>query len=422
MGKTVYVLGAGFSSPAKFPLQRDVYPQMVQRAFDSTQTVLGDNYLTFATSQDVVSFLGVAGFVDPKTGSLLSNLSLEDLFTLLDRVIQDRGTFCGYNWATRRPGGAREVRPSLIEVRDSLVRSILAILHGCSDKHADAKHSKIRQFAAFLLLERLRVKQKSDPFSIVSLNWDSLLEDSIYRVLAIAGGIRDGVALADVDYCVYTYPLKGSPHMPSTKQKASGIYNLKILKLHGSATWLRCPNSNVIYTGLGSDESSHSLYVQPRPSPLVQRFADGKARPPDLEPFIITPSFTKSLDLPQTQATWHNAYVELREATNIVFIGYSLPDADHQVRTLLRRAVRPTAKIEVILPPTDDATRKKRRFPVARRFIDIFGPRRVQIRTGGVEAFVDRVASERKHKAVLNELKFRFERLGKKLHRLTSAV
>jgi len=421
MGKTVYVLGAGFSHPAKFPLQREIYPQMVKRAFGATQTVMGDTYLTFASSQDVALFLGAAGFVDSKTGKLLLNLSLEDLFTLLDRVIQDRGTFYGYNWATRRSGEARvansAVRPSLIEVRDSLVRSILAILHGCSDKHANAKHSKIRQFAAFLLLKRLRANQKSDPFSIVSLNWDSLLEDSIFRVLALTGGICDGVALADVDYCVYTYPLKGSPHRPSTKQKASGIYNLKILKLHGSATWLRCPNSNVIYTGLGSDESSQSLYVQPRPSPLVQRFGDGKARPPDLEPFIITPSFTKSLDLPQTQATWHNAYVELREATNIVFIGYSLPDADHQVRTLLRRAVRPAAKIEVILPPTNDATRKKRQYPVAKRFIEIFGRHRVKVCTGGVEAFVDRVAPERRHKAVQAELRSRFERLGKKSRR-----
>lgn len=412
----MYVLGAGFSKPAGFPLQREIYPEVVRRAFRASQGVLGDAYVTFVVSQDVFNFLSAAGFVDGKKGRLLSNLSLEDLFTLLDRVIQDRGTFCGYNWAIRRAGALMDpgpaVRASLIEVRDSLVRSILAILHGCSDQHTKTKHSQFRQFAAYLIRERLRSTQKRDPFSVISLNWDSLLEDSLYRVLTDTGGIVGGRAAADVDYCVYTYPLDGSPHMPSTKQKAAGVYNLKVLKLHGSATWLRCPNSNVIYTGLGSKESSQALYVQTRPSPLVERYGDGQAAPPDLEPYILTPSFTKVLDLPQIQATWHNAYVELREAAEVVFIGYSLPDADHQVRTLLRRAIRPSAKIEIVLLATPEVKKLREKSPVAQRYRDVFGRRKLGFQFDGVEGFIEKIASEKKHAAVLSNLRARFERLG----------
>ena len=39
--------------------------------------------------------------------------------------------------------------------------------------------------------------------------------------------------MIDIDYCVYTTPLYNSPHTASTKQKASGIYNIKVLKMHG---------------------------------------------------------------------------------------------------------------------------------------------------------------------------------------------
>lgn len=418
MGKTVYVLGAGFSKPAGFPLQREIYPEVVCQAFRASRSVISSHpYLTFDISQDVFLFLTAAGFVNAKNGKLRSDLSLEDLFTLLDRVIQDRGTYCGYNWATRRTSDDREhgqpFRPSLIEVRDSLVRSILAILHGCSDKHSPKKKSLFRQFAAYLVQWRLRTTQQGDPFSIISINWDSLLEDSIYRVLSDTGGIAVNRAAADVDYCVYTYPLEGSPHMPSTKQKAAGIYNLKVLKLHGSANWLRCPNSNVVYTGLGSSESSQALYVKARRSPMVTRFADGKATPPDLEPYIITPSFTKVFDLPQIQATWHNAYVELREATKVVFIGYSLPDADHQVRTLLRRAIRPIADVEVVLPPSNEVKKLGKKAPVAVRFYEVFGRRKLNFRFGGVEGYIEKVASAKKHIDVLNDLRSRFALLAK---------
>jgi hypothetical protein len=162
---------------------------------------------------------------------------------------------------------------------------------------------------------------------------------------------RNGKALADIDYCVYTTPLSGSPHTPSTKQRAKGIYNIKLLKMHGSSTWLRCPCSNLVYTGLGMNGPAYDVYVKAQVSPFIKDHLDAREKtfPSILEPFIITPTFTKVFDLPHIQTTWHNAFVELREASNVVFIGYSLPAADYHFRTLLRRAIRFTTPIKVIL-------------------------------------------------------------------------
>ena len=217
--------------------------------------------------------------------------------------------------------------------------------------------------ARYFILQRIAAGKKGDPFSIISLNWDTLVEDSIFRTIKELKADRR----VDVDFCFYTTPLhRDSIHTPSPKQKAKGIYNIKVLKLHGSGNWLRCPASNTVFTGLGMPGTSYELYLPKRISPLVERYSAGneKDNPPVLEPFIITPTFVKEFALPHIQTTWHNAFVELRECTKVVFLGYSMPEADYHFRTLLRRAVRPETKVEVVLTGHDEL----RRIPVKYRW------------------------------------------------------
>ena len=60
------------------------------------------------------------------------------------------------------------------------------------------------------------------------------------------------------------------------------------------------------------------------------------------------PTYLKNLSNPQYKLIWQNAGIELAEAERIVFIGYSLPQADFEMRQLLARMVREDAKIEVV--------------------------------------------------------------------------
>lgn len=190
--------------------------------------------------------------------------------------------------------------------------------------------------------------------------------------------------------CVYTSPLPGSPHIPSTKQKAAGIFNLKIVKMHGSASWLRCPSSNHIYTGLGMNESSFDIYVKRRRSPFIERTWDQRedSQPAILEPYIITPTYSKVFDLPHIQTAWHNAYVELREADNIVIIGYSLPEADYHFRTLLRRAIRPNSRMTVVLSPHDDPSQGSGFNSPAHRYRQVFREEQLALRYDGAEGYI----------------------------------
>jgi len=79
--------------------------------------------------------------------------------------------------------------------------------------------------------------------------------------------------------------------------------------------------------------------------------------------------------------TWHNAYLNLIQAKKIIFIGYSLPDADYHFRTLLRRAINPDAKIVVVLSKNDKPKRKTSsnmlRFFAKTRYQEFFGTDRI---------------------------------------------
>lgn len=260
--------------------------------------------------------------------------------------------------------------------------------------------------------ERISSGQQKDPFGIISLNLDSLFEDALYDVLKTV----DGIQKADIDYCVYTSPLPESPHCPSTKQKAAGLFNIKVLKMHGSVTWLCCPNSNHVYTGLGSPANAYETYLSKRKSPFVaDLYPDDREKDslPILEPYIITPTYSKVFDLPHIQTTWHNAYVELREATKVVFIGYSLPEADYHFRSLLRRAIRADTEIELILYKNDDPNEidipnneSASASPLI-RYRKLFGRARVDenVSFDGIEAYVDDLLSEDQYGDMLESLK-----------------
>lgn len=382
MTKTVYILGAGFSHPAGFPLQKELLKEVTSDMLFLEGGILSRPVGSKQIQKDQER---VKTFYE-KCFSRDMDVSFEDIFTLLDQVIAERAHFAGYP------------EEQLREVRRAWIKTILFALHKISDLHLRRPTSAHKSLAAGLIKERIDAGKNADPFSIVSLNWDSLVEDSVFSVLEATGGIRNKRALVDIDYCVYTMPLKGSPHTPSVKQKALGIFNLKLLKMHGSSTWLRCPCSERIYTGLGLSTSARETYVKRTCSPFIKKHMDAREKdsPSVLEPIIITPTFSKVFDLPHIRGTWQNAFVELREAEKVVFIGYSLPDADYHFRTLLRRSVRWTTPVKVYLHQNDDPAKSTAPggiFPEA-RYRQVFCNQDLAFDYTGLEGFVENYAPQ----------------------------
>jgi hypothetical protein len=144
--KTVYVLGAGFSRHAKLPLQNEILDQLKGRPI--AEPILRQIMKDFR-SQGVSPTLG-------------------DLFTLLDQAVSQRQFAVGFPWQ------------DLAKARRALMDEVLAIIHDAAQRVKRDALGFYRSLAAELMARRVAGGWESDPFSIVSLNWDCLLEDSAY--------------------------------------------------------------------------------------------------------------------------------------------------------------------------------------------------------------------------------------------------
>ena len=89
-----------------------------------------------------------------------------------------------------------------------------------------------------------------------------------------------------------------------------------------------------------------------------------------LQSNLLLPTYLKNLSNIQIKLVWQNAAIELSEATRIVFIGYSLPAADFEIRQLLARMIRPDAEIQVVLYPYNPRVEAE-----AERYRNFFGSR-----------------------------------------------
>lgn len=100
---------------------------------------------------------------------------------------------------------------------------------------------------------------------------------------------------------------------------------------------------------------------------------------------LIMPTFIKDLSNPQYKIIWQNAGIEISEAEKLVFIGYSLPSADFEMRQLLSRMTRKTAEI-IVVDYCDDADRQRNVEAHWRKF---FGNRKFTFHFEGARSFVE---------------------------------
>lgn len=332
---TVYVLGAGFSREANVPLQNEILNSIRSLSLSDAPPALVTDFLQARNT--TAEFLRKA-FGDEALPSL------EDVFTLLDQTI-DRRQYClGKSWH------------ELDTINRALCKAILFLFHIKERTVSKEGCDFYKSIGAYLIGQRYAAGQAQHPFSVISLNWDCILDKAVYSCLE-----EGKLTNADIDYCCYSTPIpESSRHTPSLAQKPTGLFNIKFMKLHGSTNWLLCPNCSRLYTGLGAQDDIWTRYILgtacPRCSEIqagIEGLQDNGISPPELEPFLITPTFVKKFENPHIRMVWHNANLDLCEASKVVFIGYSLPKADYHLRTLFKRAIRRDAEISVVLTEHD---------------------------------------------------------------------
>ena len=372
MGKTVYIFGAGASIAAGIPIQN----QLINKIFSITANKeMGTLFiekpvrLPFGEFNEYRKYL--ADFIinyfgdfklqklyknkfneqmekiangDMKKASIFEeeeynykwrpifrelkdiNISLENIFTILDKVVLSNKFF------------GHESEKDIKYIQEALNKSIIYIMTEAMDRYEeDQLYKRIGEYFS-------QKRINDEDFSIISLNWDTLLDKYI------SDYSEKNKNKLKLDYCLYNYDLNGEP--PSIHLRPSGYENIKLIKLHGSTNWLICNNCGRLYTNYNSDISISTLNQED--NEIKCEYCENIGRNYKLLSSLVTPTFLKDFENIHYKTIWHNAYLELCEAAEIVFIGYSFPEADYELRYLLKKSLQKNAKIKVVLHESDD--------------------------------------------------------------------
>lgn len=342
--ETVYLLGAGFSFYAGIPLQKDFAKDILRGGTfgdDQPSKIIVDALETFVTKV----FHRSSGREDDWP-------DWEDLFTCVD-LSANSGHHLGPHYDPHR----------LRTIRRAILSRIIRMLEQRYKKalRDNSKGELLQLLDQFLSAIDLATS------AFVSLNWDTVLE---LRLMNQQDELH-------FDYGPYVTPARFISHKDSritVGARTPSERRVQIAKMHGAINWLYCDNCRCQFSFPANRTGSvASQLMQQRDwltlRPKAQKHPkNGKWRCSScgvvLGTRIATFSYRKVLDSPILAKTWFHAEDLLRQATNWVFIGYSLPDADFEFKYLLKRieVSRPTPPKLFLLDPSEDTAARYRNF------------------------------------------------------------
>ena len=273
---------------------------------------------------------------------------LEDVYTPIDRSIADRISFKTYTV------------DQLITLRNKIDRLVILAVRDYIDRSNKSKTS-VNRFARYLIREsRYRLKnEKSDRIAVITTNWDIMLDNKLHYLMKDERPLKECEFLGVVDYCCYISSLDKNDHSikPGLYAIGKGGYNVKLLKLHGSLNWMQCPNCQRLYVKYYESFNGGYVFDAKYCRHCEKNFGGWDEASSQLSVNLVMPTFLKNLSNIQNKLIWQNAGIELSEATKVVFMGYSLPQADFEFKQLLSRMIRTDAEIDVVLRNVDDPRR-----------------------------------------------------------------
>lgn len=271
------------------------------------------------------------------------NVNLEDVFTAFDKSAVAREHLHGYTYV------------QMDKIRYSIMRLFIYYFSKSVLEH-DFSHKDYQAFFNYLKKHRT-----IEPPTIITTNWDTLIENYCNKY-----SVR------------YSYGFSHPYTSDSITHKAPD-YDLLLLKIHGSANWLRCLNCGSISI-FEKNLAATSLFEDNRTEKCSVCGQEKTPHGASMQPELITPTMMKSLSNQLYTNLWSSAAQELRNATHIIFVGYSLPIADFEFHYMLQKNVANSAEIDVILTPNSNPAlvpEHLRDLLPAKRYLDTFPKNKV---------------------------------------------
>jgi NAD-dependent SIR2 family protein deacetylase len=322
MGKNiVFFIGAGFTKAIANTAPTGA--QFLSKAFNPNKNFINDIRI-----QKVKEFIDEIYYPITVSNNLdIQDIipTIEDILSLIDYSIQNKETL--YN---------KYLYEDIIEIRNNLIYLIGKVI-----KDTIEQDSEIKLYQSDELIEKIKklIDSKNNT-SIISTNYDIILDNSLIRICKS---------------CNYGFRLRNNIHWDpnpdqSTKKvhgqisynyfdknkNYSGSLNkgqIDLLKIHGSLNWFYCPKCKeiditIFRKGTIDLAANQSKYV-----------CVSKSCTSNYEPLIVTPTMLKIYDNDFIQYLWKQSEQKIADSDQLVFIGYSLPEADYHLRSLITRGL-----------------------------------------------------------------------------------
>jgi len=272
--KIVYVIGAGLSASLQFPTVNDLLPKIWERIQDKKMD--GD-------------IAKVIRFHHPNFNPALRN-TYPNIETLLSEIDTNEQLF-----AASRPAIGNFAAEDLIDRREDLLLEIARWFHELQSNALKKPPSWLTQ-----LVSRI----KTENAEIISFNWDLVL-----------------------DQLLFGDSLDASSYGFLSRKAAPVLY-----KPHGSLNWYRGQTGRLL-----KQDKKFKLYggkeqifaFKPFREPISKR-----AR--KYMPLIIPPVYNKQFKDALFNKLWKQVVSAISTASEVRFIGYSLPAADFHARFIMR--------------------------------------------------------------------------------------
>ena len=383
--KTVLITGAGFSAPAKIPIQNTILNEMTNKEspsflnFDQIRinrkflhsyievgifllseytnfpsTTIKDEYnqLKKALSErstiiKIFDLLNSKPDIDKKIvldvyGNFIisDEVYIKQLILLKEQIRQELGRhtneiilediFTSFDKTNLvKEHGNQYTYQEMDNIRFSIMRLFVYYL-GLRTKNHSINHIDYLNTIRF-------IQKNKDDISIITTNWDTIFEEYLRKF---------GIG---IDFSL------NNPYFKFEEQRTRKRKNdsIKFIKIHGSINWCKCLNCGLI--SIFENKPFGEFLFNDK---VVERCEFCKKEAKDLsiqlQPEIITPTMIKSINNQLYSNLWREASFELSKADQIIFIGYSLPHADFEFRYLLKRNIKSNAKIDIVLVKNDD--------------------------------------------------------------------
>lgn len=290
---TAIFLGAGASAAEGAPLQSNLFRDY----FKSVQNTHIDYPINLMEGMLPLFFQDMFGIniLDDNLDKI-SFPTFEEVLGILDLAEIKNESFNVY----RIPINQNEIYIDIRVVRSRLIKIMGLIIKERLVHSKNIHRALISKLASANILEET---------IFLSTNYDILIDNALI----------DQGGSTKIDYCIDF----ANSHILNS-QLSLQPQGVKLFKLHGSLNWLYCSTCN-------------NLKLTPFEKSATEDFLKCEECRSIYGPIIIPPTYFKNMSNTFISQVWNKAENFCRKVDEIIFCGYSFPDADIHVKYLLKR-------------------------------------------------------------------------------------